>query len=182
MTPPDPLPTFSIQHSAFSIHEKPLRRHPRSNRGFAMLLALAMLGLVAMLLIFLAHYFAWELKRTRSTTADAQLNQLLLAGAQDALSKSKSTDLPKAPWTLALPTFLSDPHATPTPPPTPDPPAPPHPSTSQNQTPPGAPPPPPSPAQTDSWNVNVPVGTLLFSWERGRPRRHLFFSPLADHS
>ena len=103
MTPPD---------SPFSIHEKPPRRRPPQKRGFAMLLALAMLGLVAMLLIFLAHYFAWELKRTRSTTADAQLNQLLLAGAQDALSKSKSTNLPKAPWTLALPTSLSDAHAT----------------------------------------------------------------------
>ena len=82
-------------------------RH-KQPRGFAMLMALAMLGLVAMLLVFLAHYFAWEQKRTRTVSADAQLSQLLLAGAQDALAKVKSSDLPQNPWNLDLPKPLAD--------------------------------------------------------------------------
>lgn len=89
-------------------------KHPRKNRGFAMLLALAMLGLVAMLLIFLAHYFAWENKRTRSINADAQLNQLLLAGAHDAWAKAKTWQgaPPTEPWKLDLPKALAEDHAT----------------------------------------------------------------------
>jgi len=81
---------------------------PKKSRGFAMLMALAMLGLVAMLLVFLAQYFAWEQRRTRAITADAQLSQLLLAGARDALAKAKSSDLPKDAWTLDLPKPLAD--------------------------------------------------------------------------
>jgi Tfp pilus assembly protein PilX len=87
-------------------------RRPKHSRGFAMLMALAMLGLVAMLLVFLAHYFAWEQKRTRTVSADAQLSQLLLAGAEDALAKTKSSDLPKDPWNLELPKPLADEKAT----------------------------------------------------------------------
>ena len=89
-------------------------RRPPKHRGFAMLMALAMLGLVAMLLIFLAHYFAWENKRTRSINADAQLNQLLLAGAQDALAKAKTWQggPPTEPWKLEVPKSLAEDHAT----------------------------------------------------------------------
>ena len=54
-----------------------MNRRPRQPRGFAMLLALAMLALVAMLMVFLAQHFAYERQRTSAAATDAQLSQLL---------------------------------------------------------------------------------------------------------
>ena len=63
-----------------------MNRRPRQPRGFAMLLALAMLALVAMLMVFLAQHFAYERQRTSAAATDAQLSQLLFAASQDALT------------------------------------------------------------------------------------------------
>jgi hypothetical protein len=52
----------------------------RRRRGFAMIYALTILGLVAMALYVLAAHFSFEMHRTNNTQTDAQLHQLLLAG------------------------------------------------------------------------------------------------------
>jgi Tfp pilus assembly protein PilX len=86
-----------------------MTRPSNSPRGFAMIMALAMLGLAAIMLIVLAQYFAYQQTRTRTVTADAQLSQLLLAAAYDTLAHSRSW--PAAPaaqtWKLDLPKTLS---------------------------------------------------------------------------
>jgi hypothetical protein len=74
-----------------------------------MIMALVMLGLVAVLLVVLARYFAYENIRTRGVTGDAQLSQLLLAGALDTEARAKSWDAtPRTEtWQLELPNLLS---------------------------------------------------------------------------
>ena len=86
-----------------------MTRHNRKNRGFAMLMALGMLGLVSMTLIVLSQQFAYDVTRTQAASRDAQLSQLLLAGAQDA--SQRSHDWPEQPqngkWQIELPQALS---------------------------------------------------------------------------
>ena len=83
------------------------RRH--NNRGFAMLMALAALGVVAVTLLVLSRHFADDMLRTRNLTREAQLSQLLLAGAQDAVQRSHSwsAELQKQEWQIKLPAELS---------------------------------------------------------------------------
>ena len=50
----------------------------RRRRGFAMIYALTLLGLVAMALYVLADHFRFQVSRTTNTQADAQLHQILL--------------------------------------------------------------------------------------------------------
>ena len=52
----------------------------KSRRGFAMIYALTILGLVALALYILAAHFSYEVHRTANTQSDGQLHQLLLAG------------------------------------------------------------------------------------------------------
>jgi type II secretory pathway component PulK len=61
---------------------KPGRR--AKNAAFASITAIVMLGLVASMLAAMAMMFAADARRTRSSAAEAQLRQLLLAGAADA--------------------------------------------------------------------------------------------------
>ena len=53
-------------------------------RGFAMILAITLLGLVAATLAMLATHFAGEATRTRTQAAEAQGRQILTAGAMIA--------------------------------------------------------------------------------------------------
>jgi hypothetical protein len=86
-----------------------VNRLNRKNRGFAMLMALAMIGLVSITLVVLSQEFAFDMKRTQIVTRDAQLSQLLLAGAQEAMQRSR--DWPETPrntsWQIELPQTLS---------------------------------------------------------------------------
>ena len=72
-------------------------------RGFAMIIAITLLGLVAATLAMLATHFFLEAQRTRTHNADAQVRQLLIAGqavarAQaDSLAAGKSIEVPLPP-------------------------------------------------------------------------------------
>ena len=87
---------------------KPCPRHFR-RRGFAMLVAIAMLGLAAAVLVVLARHFAYEVARTRIVTNDAQLSQLLHAAAADAVIRSKDwpADAKSQDWDLQPPEILA---------------------------------------------------------------------------
>jgi hypothetical protein len=78
-------------------------------RGFAMLMALAILGTVAVTLLVLSRHFADDVLRTRNVTREAQLSQLLLAGAEDAMQRSRNWSGPpqKQQWEIELPRELS---------------------------------------------------------------------------
>ncbi|HSZ56755.1 MAG TPA: hypothetical protein VK797_13895 [Tepidisphaeraceae bacterium] len=86
-----------------------MSRRNRKNRGFAMLMALAALGLVSVTLLVLSRQFAYDMTRTQTVTREAQLSQLLLAGAQDAAQRSRSWigQPQKEQWQIALPQELS---------------------------------------------------------------------------
>lgn len=58
-----------------------MKRSPR-RRGFTIILAIVLLGLVAVAATMIVHQLGYELRRTRTAYEDAQLRQLLLAGAQ----------------------------------------------------------------------------------------------------
>ncbi len=61
-----------------------MTRHRRAtSSAFAAVTAVVMLGLVASVLAALAMMFAADARRTRNAAADAQLRQLLIAGAAD---------------------------------------------------------------------------------------------------
>jgi Na+-transporting NADH:ubiquinone oxidoreductase subunit NqrC len=69
------------------------RRHAK-NSAFAAVTAIVLLGLVASTLAAMAMMFAAEARRTRNAAADAQLRQLLIAGATEVeqrLSKGQTT-------------------------------------------------------------------------------------------
>lgn len=66
-------------------------RHSRRPRGFTIILAVVLLGLVAVAAAMIVHQLGYELQRTRTAYEDAQLRQLLLAGAQEI---AKSTEPP----------------------------------------------------------------------------------------
>lgn len=59
--------------------------HPR---GFTIILAIALLAMIAVAAAMIAHQLGYELRRTRTAYEDAQLRQLLLAGAQDIAAHS----------------------------------------------------------------------------------------------
>ena len=86
-----------------------MKRPMRKSRGFAMLAAIAMLAVVAAVLAALTGQFGGEIRRTRRAFQDAQLRQLLHAGAQDAIERARSWDgAPKAGgWTVQLPQPLA---------------------------------------------------------------------------
>jgi hypothetical protein len=61
-------------------------------RGYTVILAVTMLGLVAVAATMIVHQLGYELQRTRTTYEDAQLRQLLLAAAQDIAAREESSD------------------------------------------------------------------------------------------
>lgn len=60
----------------------------QQHRGFTIILAVVLLGLIAVAVAMIVHQLGYELRRTRTAYEDAQLRQLLLAGAQDVASNS----------------------------------------------------------------------------------------------
>jgi len=64
------------------------QRRPK-NSAFAAITAVVMLGLVASALAAMAMMFAADARRTRNAGADAQLRQLLVAGAADVQQRLK---------------------------------------------------------------------------------------------
>ena len=89
-------------------------RHHRRSRGFVLIMAIMILGLMGVTLAILTRHFAYDASRTRQTFEDAQLRQLLLAGAQDVAIRSAdwNDSAPKANWTLDLPPELKAESAT----------------------------------------------------------------------
>jgi hypothetical protein len=87
-----------------------MTHHGRHRRGFTMLIAIALLGLVGAALLVLTQQLAAEGKRTRATYNEAQLRMLLISGADDAVEHSKSwNNAPAAEkWQIALPQSLLD--------------------------------------------------------------------------
>lgn len=67
--------------------------HPR--RGFASLMAVALLGLVAVTVMALFALASTDYRRTQYAQQSAQLRQMLLAGATQVMQESK--DWPVAP-------------------------------------------------------------------------------------
>lgn len=85
-------------------------RNPRP-RGFTIILGFALLGLIAVAVVLLTRQMGYEMQRTRSAYDDAQLRQLLLAGAQDTLAHANSwtADRPSPDhWSLELPPALRE--------------------------------------------------------------------------
>jgi type II secretory pathway component PulK len=78
--------------------------------GFALMLAIVLLGLVAMTLVAIAATSFMQSQRSRALAEDAQLRQLLLAGADVAVSRlEKSAPLDA---TIPLPESLTEQGAT----------------------------------------------------------------------
>jgi hypothetical protein len=82
-------------------------RHRRPRGGFATLFAIFLLLLIAAVLPALAMTFAADAKRTRSQAEDAQLRQLLLAGAISATRQAAAGGFPTTRRTVALPSELT---------------------------------------------------------------------------
>jgi type II secretory pathway component PulK len=77
----------------------------KHRRGFALIFAITLLGLVGATLALLATHFASEAKRTRVQAADAQARQLLIAGHLAARAHGDSLAAGK-PVEIALPPSL----------------------------------------------------------------------------
>lgn len=81
----------------------------RSRRGFAVAIAILLLGMVGLSLLALSAYFTQDATRTRTEPVDAQLRQLLIAGAIDV--KHRAGRWEQAPaaqgWAVELPADLS---------------------------------------------------------------------------
>lgn len=81
--------------------------------GFAMILALVLLALTAVALTGLTQLSAAEFRRTREVQVEAQLRQMLLAGAADVQQRAARwpAEGVKLAWNLPLPVELNDPSA-----------------------------------------------------------------------
>jgi hypothetical protein len=89
-------------------------RHPRAGlapmrRAFATVTAVVLLGLAAAALAALATLFTSDYRRTRDAQTDAQLRQLLIAGAADVSEKAKAWagNTPDATWDVPVPESLA---------------------------------------------------------------------------
>lgn len=81
----------------------------RTPRGFATLIAVAMLGLVAAAIVVFTTHLRFAVMRTRLVSQDAELRELLLAGAQEAVDRAGrwAQDAPREYWQVELPRDLS---------------------------------------------------------------------------
>jgi type II secretory pathway component PulK len=81
----------------------------RARRGFALIAAVLLLGLVVVAVTLLANATAADGQRTLECQQRAQLDQLLLAAATDAPAHLKSSNLKSNDsWQCDLPTALSE--------------------------------------------------------------------------
>ncbi|MDB5303650.1 MAG: hypothetical protein JWM97_1199 [Phycisphaerales bacterium] len=90
-------------------------RGPRSaglapiRKAFATVTAVVLLALAATTLAALAALFSADYRRTRDARTDAQLRQLLIAGAGDVSEKARAwpEKPPEARWDVAVPESLA---------------------------------------------------------------------------
>jgi hypothetical protein len=77
----------------------------RRRRGFALVFALVMIGLVGVGLAAMAMFFAVQARRTKALPVEAQEQQLLLAGASAVLAKMQEAGggAALAEWEIPLP-------------------------------------------------------------------------------
>ena len=87
-------------------------KRPNRRRGFAGILAILLLLLVGMTLTTVATAFSADARRTRVRAADAQLRQILTAGAIAAAKQFEGSELPAGEKPLALPADLASAGAT----------------------------------------------------------------------
>jgi len=73
----------------------------RGRHGMSTFLAVAMLGLVAMTMLAIGRHFTSQAQRTQRFTAEAQVRQLLLAGAAQVRES-------RVEGAIALPAALGD--------------------------------------------------------------------------
>jgi type II secretory pathway component PulK len=74
-----------------------------TRRGFAAVFAITLIMLVGVALVALGRHFAADVKRTRAQATDAQLRQLLTAGAAMTVKDSPTTQ-----QSVRLPQELAD--------------------------------------------------------------------------
>jgi hypothetical protein len=81
----------------------------RASRGFATLLAIILIGLVGLALAVMTGLFAQQAKRTEHGRREAQLRQLLAAGAASVNSRCAAwgEQVAERNWPVALPKALS---------------------------------------------------------------------------
>lgn len=91
-----------------------MRYRPTRSRGFAIIVAIAMLALVGAAILVITREFSFNMTRTRLATQDAQLRQLLLAGAQDATIRARGWggEVALSTWQIDLPQPLKQDGAT----------------------------------------------------------------------
>ena len=82
-------------------------------RGFILLIALAVLGIVGVAMLVLAAATAYDARRSIERSQRAQLDQMLLAGASEARERLKTAS-PKTgdSWDVELPKALTEQSAT----------------------------------------------------------------------
>jgi hypothetical protein len=83
------------------------RRHRRAS-GFATYTAIALMILIGTTLVTVGMVFSSDAKRTRSQQAEAQLRQLLTAGALAAMNHLDHPAASTQPTEIALPGELTD--------------------------------------------------------------------------
>ena len=79
----------------------------RDRRGFATLLAILLMMLVGTAMTVIGIMFAADARRTRSSGEEAQMRQLLTAGAVVAMHQLQASETPTTQPALALPDELS---------------------------------------------------------------------------
>jgi hypothetical protein len=77
------------------------------NRGFATLIALLMLGIVAAAIVALLALLSIDARATARDAEEAQLRQLLVVGAADAKQKLDGGEATGTNWTVAVPQDLA---------------------------------------------------------------------------
>jgi hypothetical protein len=82
---------------------------PRARSGFASIVALMMIALVGGAILAVTSLLAADVKRTQTEAREAQLRQLIIAGAQDLAARRRDGEqlLPNR-YSLPLPTALTD--------------------------------------------------------------------------
>ena len=78
----------------------------RARRGFALIVAITLLGLVGATLAVMATTFAGEVRRTQNMAAETQLRQMLIAG--EAVAQTRAGSVITQPIAVHLPAQLGN--------------------------------------------------------------------------
>jgi len=84
-----------------------MKRLPHHNRGFALVIALALTGLLAVVVLILTRAMAADLRRTAEAQVQQQLDELLLAGQVIVRSHLAAAAATTADTPVPLPAFLA---------------------------------------------------------------------------